>query len=313
MDTTERFKEYLSLHKQHSPLTVKAYIEDTEALRLFLDGTAIEQCTVADIRAFLMSEVESGRNPRSINRRISSLRTLFNYLIKDGRVTVNPLAKIKSLKSTSRLPNFVTEGEIAPLIEELEREITSSEPAPLGYTTACRSAVILVLYFTGLRRAEVESLTLDSLDISSRTIKVTGKGGKERLVPISERLMRNLAVYMEKRGEINCNSQSNSLFLKYNKSGTLMPIKASDIYEIVKSRLSSVATDARTSPHTLRHTFATHLLSQGVGIRSIQELLGHSSIASTQIYSHNTIESLKQSHKMAHPRARGSALHSDGE
>ncbi len=303
MEVVDSFKEYLCFERHASPLTIKSYSEDIAALVQFLDCTPIEECTTSDIRAMLMVEVERGRNPRSINRRISSLRTLFNFLIKRGVVSKNPLAKIKSLRSDSRLPNFITLGELSPIIEELEADTICSELTPQSYTTVLEATVILVLYFTGLRRAELESLSLGSLDLDNQTLKVVGKGQKERVVPINSKLKTILERYMQKRDEISCNLQRNSLFLRYNKTEELIPLKAADIYGIVKSKLSSIGTKARVSPHTLRHTFATHLLSSGVGIRSIQELLGHSSIASTQIYSHNTIEALKECHSAAHPRA----------
>lgn len=308
----DSFRKYLEFEKMASPLTLRAYMDDVEAFRCFVGSDSLIQCDKNDARSFIIAEVESGRSVRSVNRRLSALKTFYDYLIRREVIAKNPFAQIKSLRAEKRLPNYVKKEEIAAVIDELEADLYASlfvEGGDLSasYEQARDAAVVLTLYFTGIRRSELVSLKLSDVDISGCSVKVLGKGRKERLVPLCEEIVQILGQYIEKRSAFICESAENSLFLRVKKRGKeaaeIAAVTSNDVYTIVKRVLEGSKTTARPSPHTLRHSFATHLLSGGVGIRSIQELLGHSSITSTEIYAHNTIESLKMSYNSAHPRA----------
>lgn len=290
-----KFRDFLQNELMSSPLTIRAYLDDVAAFALFVgDGVEIEHCTAADARAFVMMMIERGDSPRSVNRRISSLRRFYNYLIRSGVIEVNPIASIRSLKQPQRLPHFVGEEQMGVIIGELVEQLSSDD-----YCEVRDAALVLTLYYTGMRRAEVASTEVAGIDFARCCIMVKGKGGKERLVPFGEELKKIFEIYLTKRAEISWQSEQNSLFLKDEKRG----LTGNDIYRIINKTLKASGVEARQSPHTLRHTFATHLLAREAPIRSIQELLGHSSISSTQIYTHNTIESLKDSFTKNHPRA----------
>ncbi len=306
MGTVAKFRDYLEHERMASPLTVSGYVRDVEVFADFIGGSdsqcsesedqALRKCSERDARAFVIREVEAGRSPRSINKRLSALKSFYDYLLRRGEVEANPFAKIKSLKAPRRLPNYVKDDDMSRLVDELKSRVEIGE----DYVLVRDAMVVLMLYFTGIRRAEIAALQLS--DIANGALRVVGKGRKERLVPLSVEFHRLLEVYVQKREDFCCDLTEKALFL-IEKREEIVGLEYGDIYEIVKRELSISGTTARHSPHTLRHTFATHLLSNGVGIRQIQELLGHSSISSTQIYAHNTIESLKQTYKDAHPRA----------
>ncbi len=292
----------------YSPQTLRAYTTDIRLFTEYLaggergaDGAAegergaeyetLENTSKKTARAYVMTLLEQKKSARTTNRTISSLRGLFHYLIQQGVVKTNPFATIKNIKQGERLPRFIPQTDMDTIVHQLKNTALSSHS--INQTT--HSTVVLLLYFTGLRRAEICSLRL--CDIDAEQITVTGKGGKQRIVPLNTEIQEIMDNYLRKRAEFFCNSTENSLFLVKQKQGnTHRKLTPNDIYTITKLLLG-------TNPHTLRHTFATHLLQNQVGIRSIQELLGHSSIESTQVYSHNTIESLKESFQKAHPRA----------
>lgn len=290
------FRDFLQNELMSSPLTVRAYLDDVAAFASFVgEETKIEECSATDVRAFVMMMIERGDSPRSVNRRISSLRRFYNYLIRSGVIDTNPTASVRSLRQPQRLPHFVPESQMGAIVDELEQLLQSEL-----YDEVRDAALVLTLYFTGMRRAEIASLEVEGIDFARGCIKVLGKGGKERLVPFGDELRDILQRYLIKRAEFCCANGQKSLFLKDGNKG----LTVNDIYRTVNRTLKAEGVEARQSPHTLRHTFATHLLSGQAPIRSIQELLGHSSIASTEIYTHNTIESLKESFTQNHPRAK---------
>ncbi len=302
MALIERYKNFLRYEKGVSALTYTAYLDDLGLLAGFMGDDPVEKCGHTDARAFIMSLIEKGESSVTINRRLSSLRTFFNFLLKEEVITKNPMQKIRSLRTPSRLPNYLAHEQIQTLISSmeiaLEAACTNDWEIAEAYPAARDAAIILMLYYTGLRRSEVASLRLSDLDIATLTIRVTGKGNKERLVPINRGLQGVLEKYIKKRAEFCCKIPSEFLFLGKNMDG----LRGDSIYKIVRKVLGSNTTGARPSPHTLRHTFATQLLGSDVSIRTIQELLGHSSITSTQIYAHTTIEGLKKNYEKAHPR-----------
>ena len=298
MSYVNQFKGYLGSERRFSPLTVRAYIDDVEAFLEYLetDDDRFDPSTVdvSDLRSWVMFMVERGDSPRSVNRRISSLKSFFRFMMRTDAIRENPARKLRSLPAASDLPQFVPRDGMHELIARL------MEPSE-DYPSERDALVVLMLYGTGMRRAELASLTVERADISDGVIRVTGKGDRERIVPLAPKLRKRLEWYLYVKNEkIVCAADKNFLFLS-NRGGRL---SEGAVYRIVIRILGDAGVQGKRSPHVLRHTFATHLLGEGADIRAIQELLGHSSLGSTQIYTHNTIEKIKESYRKAHPRAK---------
>lgn len=286
----EKFRGYLQAELMRSPLTVRAYIDDITAFENYLSGAlALQSATYNDVRAYVMVMVERGDSPRSVNRRLSSLRTFFDFLILNDVVQSNPCKKIKALKTERRLPHFVEHST-------MERVLDGNE---LDDEQFCVQMLLKMLYYTGMRRAELVSLDVESIDFAQKTVRFIGKGSKSRIVPLAEPFLADIERYLKIREQKICNCEQKALFL--DSKGERIDVN--ELYRTVKRALTIAGVDGKRSPHILRHTFATRLTEVGVGVRTVQELLGHSSIATTQIYAHNTIETLKESYNKAHPRA----------
>lgn len=302
-DHIENFGRYMTAERRCSAATVDIYTRDLrsfEAYWLASGGEGDERGHLApeavrleDVRGWVMRDVEAGTATGSVNRRISTLRSFFRYLMRQGVVKQNPVRDIKALRSGRRLPAFVDRNRMTQLVRVLEE--------PSGEFAVERDAmVVLLLYACGLRRSELASLTLGSLDLAERTLRVMGKGAKERVVPLLPAVAERLEHYLQVRAEEKiCADGENFLFLSNKGHG----LSAMGVYTIVRRYLSSAGVQGKRSPHVLRHTFATHLMQHGASIRVVQQLLGHASLAATQIYTHNTIESLKETYNNAHPRA----------
>lgn len=299
-DYIELFGRYMAAERRCSPATVDIYTRDLRSFEAYLheagdeaDGFDPSAVALADVRGWVMREVEAGTATGSVNRKISTLRSFFRYLMREGVATANPVREIKALRGGRRLPAFVEQGRMAQLVRVLE------EPSE-EFAIERDATVILLLYACGLRRSELASLTLESLDLRAGTVRVMGKGAKERIVPILPELTTRLEHYLSLRErEAMDETARNCLFLT-NKGRRL---SAQGVYGIVRSYLSAAGVQGKRSPHVLRHTFATHLMQHGASVRVVQQLLGHASLAATQIYTHNTIESLKETYNHAHPRA----------
>lgn len=275
--------------------TIRAYMSDVDSFIEYLEDKPIERATKDDVRSFVMALVEGGIAAQSVNRKISSLKNFFTFLIRHQKISKNPCREIHALRSEKLLPHFVPQIGMDHIVDRTQAELFDND----DYIPCRDSTVMLVLYFTGMRRAELASLNIDNIDFSTKLVKFTGKGLKERIVPLAEDLITILKRYLHVRDTFICDIEQKALFL--NKKQNRIP--DSEIYSVVKRELTKEGVAGRKSPHVLRHTFATHLVGRGVGVRTVQELLGHSSIASTQIYAHNTIETLKNSYNRAHPRA----------
>lgn len=284
------FISYIQNEKRYSPNTVLAYQKDLEQFALY----AIEECSIADIaeikhtqvRNWMVSMMNQKITPRSINRKISSLKSFFKYLIRDGQLDKNPMTKVISPKTSKKLPVFV---------EEKHLKILSNEAIAEDDFEGNRNQLMInLLYATGMRRTELLQIKNNDIDSYRGQIKVMGKGKKERLIPLPNLLLVQIQTFKTLKEGI----ASEHLFCQLDGS-PLLPHQA---YRIVKKELSKVTTVAKRSPHVLRHSFATHLLNNGADINAVKELLGHSSLAATQVYTHNTIEKLKNVYKQAHPR-----------
>lgn len=289
----ERFKEYLERELMVSPLTLRAYSDDLSAFDKYLNEIELEAATSSDCRGYVMSMIERGDNPRSVNRRISALRKFYDYLIRSGVVEKNPTAKLHAMKTAKNLPKFVPENRMQPLVDQM-MQASADEKEERD------SIVMLLLYYCGLRRAELATITIDKLDFEQKMLRILGKGSKEQIVPLTEPIIERLEHYLQLFKDKIWLTPQKSLILGDNGQ----PITHGEIYEIVHRTLTMAGIDGVRSPHVLRHSFATHLLQRGAPIKTIAELLGHSSIASTEIYAHTTIEGLKESYKNAHPRSK---------
>jgi integrase/recombinase XerC len=291
----QEFLNYLTFQKRYSPNTIISYQNDLTAFFefIFLEYKIhkVKEITSPVIRTWLASLKENKSSSKTINRKISSLKSFFKYQLRMKNISISPVATISSLKINRRLPSFIEERDIKTLL--------THDYFPETFKGKTDFLIFEILYQTGIRRNELIHLKESDVDKFSSTIKVLGKGNKERLIPVNNEMLRMIDEYIsEKKKEF---PELPEDFLLVNKKGKVLDPKY--VYNVVKLNLSKVSTNERKSPHVLRHSFATHLTNHGAGINSIKELLGHSSLAATQIYTHNTIEKLKEVHKQAHPKS----------
>ncbi len=242
------------------------------------------------VRNWLASLKEAGRTAKTINRKISSLKSFFKFQLKKGIITASPMTTVVSPKISKRLPQYVEQQQMDTLFNHVE--------FPDTWEGSTHRLILELLYHTGMRRAELTGLKESQVDAGNSSLKVLGKGNKERIIPVSSSLMSRLQQYMaDKRTHFE---PVNTVFLLLTGKGT--PLHDKYVYSVVKRYLSLVTTIDKKSPHILRHTFATHLTGNGADLNAVKELLGHSSLAATQVYTHNTIARLKDAHKKAHPK-----------
>jgi integrase/recombinase XerC len=292
----QSFTDYLLLEKNYSSLTVKAYQNDLEDFSEFIkskyETNSIEKVNYAQIRSWIVSLVEGGLTNRSVNRKISALNTYYKFLLKTQNIEVNPLVKHKALKTSKKVQVPFSEIEIEMVLDDLN----------FGddYENVRNKFIIELFYSTGIRRIELVQLKLRDLDLDKKTLKVLGKRNKERIVPLLKSVIDTAKIYLKLRGELACISNHDRLFL--TKKG--VKIYETLVYRIINDYFSLASSKVKKSPHILRHSFATHLLNQGANLNAVKELLGHSSLAATQVYTHNSIAELKKVHINAHPRSK---------
>lgn len=294
--TVTDFIHYLQYEKRLSQHTVIAYQTDLEQFTSFCSDsfsiTDIQEIESVIIRSWIMTLIEEQISTRSINRKLSTLKSYFNYHIRLGNITKSPINQISSPKISKRLPEFVSQEDMETLF--------SSDLFEDTYEGWRDRAIIELFYFTGMRLSELINIKRTDIDFWENSVKIMGKRSKERIVPIGptvrDVLKKHIDLSDEKWGEVNKKS-----YIFVTPKNTKMYPKA--IYNIVRKYLDMITTIDKRSPHVIRHTFATHLLNNGADINVIKEILGHSSLAATQIYTHNSIEKLKSIYKQAHPRA----------
>lgn len=288
----QSFLNYLKYEKRYSPNTIQAYLDDLTQLLDFINSkygaVLIGEISSGLIRSWLASLKEQKISSKSINRKISTLKSFFKYCLKMGLIEQTPMATIISPKLKKRLPVFVEEKDISALLNTIE--------FPDSWKGKTDKLAMHIFYNTGIRLSEL--LNLKEAQVSSSVIKVTGKGNKERIIPINQRLFSLINEYLLSKNQLSIVDRNHLLV---NHNGKKLYPKY--LYLVVKKYLSIVTTVNKKSPHILRHSFATHLSNNGADLNSIKELLGHSSLAATQIYTHNTIEKLKDAYKKAHPKA----------
>jgi integrase/recombinase XerC len=288
------FVDYLTFEKRYSVHTIRSYRDDLDAFAVYLaaefGGMELRAITAAVVRSWLASLKDAELSSRSVNRKISSLRSFYKYLLRVGAVEQSPMAAIIGPKAGKRLPVFVEERDMAVLFGEV-RFADDWE----GLTDRL---LLALLYHTGMRLSELLGLKEGLVDSGNRTIKVLGKGNKERVIPVSGVLVGMVEEYKEKKRFLG---GADGEVLLVGKKGKKLYAKY--VYRVVREYLAQVTTIEKKSPHVLRHTFATHLMNAGAELNSVKELLGHASLAATQVYTHNTIEKLKDVYKRAHPKA----------
>lgn len=286
-----QFISYLTNQKRVSAHTVLAYQNDITGFEKYLHGVfevELESATAPMIRSWLVELKSQDMHHNSLNRKISALRSYYRYALKQGLIKVLPFSGIKAFKSPGRLPVFVREEQL-PLRPALSDETEYKELLGL--------VIFELLYATGMRRAEIIELTLDSFDHHRKELRVMGKRNKQRLIPLTDFACELLSFYLSQRPL--CKAEKNYLFLLPGG----LKLYPKFVYNLVKRQLDMHTSLSKKSPHVLRHTFATHLLNHGADLNAVKELLGHSSLAATQVYAHNTFEKLKSIYKQAHPRA----------
>ena len=288
------FLDHLRYERNYSERTITSYRIDLLQFEEFLKGKdENNEFTTVDadlIRGWVVSLMDEKCKPASVNRKLSSLRSFYHFLIRDGKMTVNPMSKVVGPKKTKPLPVFLREDEMSRLLDEIPFEESFE-----GF----RDRLILEMFYaTGMRLSELIGLNDADVDFSSKLIKVTGKRNKQRLIPFGKELEEDLLIYIKVRNEA-LPEREKSLFVR--KNGMRMyPVQ---VYRLVRRSLSKVVTLKKRSPHVLRHTFATAMLNDNAQLGAVKELLGHESLATTEIYTHTTFEELKKVYEQAHPRA----------
>ncbi len=293
--TIQQFLDYLKYQKRYSQHTIISYqtdlIDFSDFLQIQFGAMPLADIKPAFIRSWLASLKNLGLESKSINRKISTLKSFFKYQLRQQTIAVSPMATIISPKVTKRLPQFVEAEDINTLFTHVE-----FSPNWQGLT---EQLILSILYSAGIREAELINLKESYINSANQTIKVLGKGNKERFIPVSAALIKAMEDYRaEKRKQFE--TFDKEYLLVTTKGKKLYP---KFVYRVVQQNLKQVTTIDKKSPHVLRHTFATHLMNNGADLNAVKELLGHSSLAATQVYTHNTIEKLKEVYKKAHPKA----------
>lgn len=291
----ESFLKYLKFEKRVSAHTLLAYKQDLYQFENFLSETfpdeKPEQADYGIIRTWIIHLVESGLEAPSVNRKIACLRTFFKFLLRQEIVTKDPMLKIRVLKTKKKLPSFVKETDIIHLLDTVVFEETLE-----GW----RDKLILELFYaTGIRLSELIQLKESQIDLKNCTIKVVGKRNKERIIPFASGIVSIIENYKRIR-DTEVNKKGHTYLFVTDKGEPCYPMM---VYRIVKKYLHEHTTTDKRSPHVLRHTYATHLLNKGAEINAVKDLLGHSSLAATQVYTHNSMEKLKKTFEKAHPKA----------
>ncbi|EMQ94830.1 Integrase, site-specific recombinase [Xanthomarina gelatinilytica] len=290
------FLDYLLLEKKYSKLTIHAYQKDIVEFSGFIGleygNNSIDTVNYSQIRSWIVSLVEKGISNRSINRKVSALNSYYKFLLKTESIQINPLAKHKALKTSKKIQVPFSETEIANVLDDINYSN--------DFEGVRNKLIIELFYSTGIRRMELIELKLKDIDFSNKTLKVLGKRNKERYVPLLNMVMESLNVYLGFRNQLENITDKEVLFL--TKNG--VKIYETLVYRIINEYFSLVSSKVKKSPHILRHSFATHLLNQGADLNAVKELLGHSSLAATQVYTHNSIAELKKVYLNTHPRSK---------
>ena len=306
----KRFLDYIAIEKRYSPRTVKEYGDDLRAWCAYLGWTVEEfdpkRLDVEDVKGWMMQMLEAGQSPRSVKRRLSAVKSLYRFLLGLDLVKVNITSMVIVPKVDKPLPIYFRESEMEAFKEQNKVPSYDEGMDKGDWLEAMRDYLVVeLLYQTGMRRAELAALENKDLDLVGRQIRVFGKRRKERMVPVGERLAKLVEEYLQVKREILLECEAFGTFLvRKKRNGEWVALGAAGIYNIVRARMGDVTTLKKHSPHVLRHTFATTMLNNGADVRTIQTLLGHSSLEATQVYTHTTFERVKQIYETTHPRSK---------
>lgn len=288
------FADYLQLEKKYSSHTVTAYLKDLGSFQIFAHTeygySGIQQVNYSVIRSWIVFLVDSKISNRTVNRKISSLKTYYKFLLKTGEIEASPLGKHKALKTSKKIQVPFSEMEIIEVMEQLKSE--------QGFESLRNRLIVELFYSTGIRRAELINIKMNDIFLAQKTLKVLGKRNKERIIPLLPSVIQTISEYLPYRDELGNIKDRDYLFL--TPKG--VKVYESLVYRVINSYFSAASEKVKKSPHILRHSFATHLLNEGADISSVKELLGHSSLASTQVYTQNSIAQLKEVYRKSHPR-----------
>ncbi|MCK0177975.1 tyrosine-type recombinase/integrase [Flavobacteriaceae bacterium S0862] len=288
------FNDYLLLEKKYSKHTVNAYTKDLKDFTKFnyetFNQENIDKANYSQIRSWIISLVDSGLENRTVNRKVSSLNSYYKFLIKTEVVKANPLSKHKALKVSKKVQIPFSKNEVNMVLDEFNFDNS--------FEGIRNKLIIELFYSTGIRRIELVQLQLKDVDEANKTLKVLGKRNKERYLPLLESVLDTIRAYISERNKLETIVNKETLFL--TKKGH--KVYETLVYRIINNYFSKASTKVKKSPHILRHSFATHLLNQGADLNAVKELLGHSSLAATQVYTHNSIAELKKVYAKSHPR-----------
>lgn len=292
----QTFINYLLLEKHYSKLTVKAYEKDLKGFLTFLLETYQTEDLLSvnypEIRTWIVSLVDKEISNRSINRKVSALNSYYKFQMKVGDIKTNPLSKHKALKTSKKIQIPFSEAEVSTVLNDLEFDSS--------FDGVRNKLIIELFYSTGIRRIELIDIKLNQIDLSNQTLKVLGKRNKERVIPLLDSVTESIQKYLLIRKTLDNISDTNHFFL--TQKG--VKIYETLVYRIINDYFRLASSKVKKSPHILRHSFATHLLNQGADLNAVKELLGHSSLAATQVYTHNSISELKKVYLKAHPRGQ---------
>ena len=290
----EAFRDYLQLEKKYSAHTVNAYLNDIAFFeisnRTHFEQEDVDKANYSQIRSWIVSLIDQNISNVSVNRKMASLKAFYKFLLKTKQIEVNPMLKHKALKTPKTIQIPFSEKELTDLMQAVG--------SPVGFEEIRDKLIVDMFYTTGMRRAELIGLMIKNVDLSSKVIKVLGKRNKERIIPVLPIIIEQLDLYLLERNAIGVIVDADYFFI--SKKG--LKLSESFVYRLINSYFSKVSKKVKKSPHVLRHTFATHLLNNGADLNSVKELLGHSSLASTQVYTHNSLAELKKVYTNAHPR-----------
>lgn len=292
----DAFRDYLQMEKKYSPHTVSAYLNDLSSFQTFnnfrFDQENIDRVNYSQIRSWIVSLVDDNISNISVNRKMASLKAFYKFLLKTKQIEISPFLKHKALKIPKVVQIPFSEKEVLEVLRHLQN--------PVGFEDIRNKLIIDLFYTTGMRRTELIHLKIVNVNFYTNTIKVLGKRNKERILPVLPIISAQFSLYIKERLSLESRVDDDYLFL--TKKG--LKLNDSFVYRLINSYFGTVSEKVKKSPHILRHTFATHLLNNGANLNSVKELLGHSSLASTQIYTHNSLSELKSVYKEAHPRGQ---------
>ncbi len=288
----EKFLIYLKAEKNYSPHTLTSYTHDLKGFYDFVSPANIQAIDKNQLRGFLAAMSTKGYSKRTMGRRMAALRTFFRFLVREGHLAKSPMAAMKNPKMEKRLPMVLEENEVTRLLEAPEDDLAGRRDR----------AMLETLYSTGMRVSELVKLDFEKVDFIGGVCRVMGKGGKERICPIGDRALRAIRGYLQLRNQTGEKNQR-ALFLNHSPNQEGSRLTDRSVRRTVDKYIEKTCRREKISPHTLRHSFATHLLDRGADLKSVQELLGHENLSTTQIYTHVSSQRLKDAYAKAHPRA----------